>query len=276
MKGYTHLLQNVKGQENHTAESNINEELVAKTIDFAGDDLERKEEIAATVADNFTKKEIKKMTEQGDVNVIHGEKVVSISNADGAHLDRTKDEPTEIQLDDDADKTAITHEFVHLLRSEDKTRKGVARTVYDQDKDGYVIGIKDKGPRFAEECAVVAETEVRTKQPTKRPNSNLSDIEWQHIPEKEKEDSYLVERGTMRTKANSIKSDESVPVMKRPDDEDIMKDGTNLRGQRAIQMFERNFKRSRLGNATYVKRSGEKTNVQVISERNKKKEDSDD
>ncbi len=42
-------------KENHTADSNINEELVAKTIDFAGDNLERKEEIAATVADNFTK-----------------------------------------------------------------------------------------------------------------------------------------------------------------------------------------------------------------------------
>ena len=52
-------------KENHTAESNINEELVAKTIDFAGHDLKRKEEIAATVADNFTKEEIRKMTEQG-------------------------------------------------------------------------------------------------------------------------------------------------------------------------------------------------------------------
>ncbi len=63
-------------KENHTAESNINEELVAKTIDFSGYDVKRKEEIAATVADNFTKEEIRKMTEQGDVKVIHGEKVV--------------------------------------------------------------------------------------------------------------------------------------------------------------------------------------------------------
>ena len=260
-------------KENHTAESNINEELVAKTIDFAGDDLERKEEIAATVADNFTKKEIGKMTEQGDVNVIHGEKVVNRLEADGAHSDRTKDESTKIQLDDDADKTAITHEFVHLLRSEDKARKGVARTVYDQDKNGYDVGKKEKDLKFAEECAVIAETEIRTKEPTERPNSNLSNIEWQRIPEKEKKDSYLIERGTMRTKANSIKSNENLPIMKRPGNEDVMKDGNNLRGQKAIQMFERNFKRSRLGNATYVKQSGEKTNVQVICERNKKKEE---
>lgn len=58
---------------------------MAKTIDFAGDDLKRKEQIAATVADNFTKEEIKKMTAQGDVKVIHGEKVVKYEYADGAH-----------------------------------------------------------------------------------------------------------------------------------------------------------------------------------------------
>ena len=54
--------------------------------------------------------------------------------ADGAHLDRTEYEPTEIQLDDAADETAITHEFVHALRSEDKDRKGIARTVYHRTK----------------------------------------------------------------------------------------------------------------------------------------------
>jgi len=86
-------------------------------------------------------------------------------------------------LDRDADKTAITHEFVHLLRSEDKDREGITRTAYDQDEDGYVVQKpKSKENRFAEECAVIAETEIRTKEATKRPNSNLNKLDSTPIP----------------------------------------------------------------------------------------------
>ncbi len=187
------FLEHVK--EHHTAASNLNEELVAKTIDFVGDDLKRKEHIAATVADNFTKEEIKKMTAQSDVKVIHGEKVVKYEYADGAHLDRTVNEPTEIQLDDAADENAITHEFVHALRSEDKDRKGIARTVYAQDKEGYVIGAsKLPSLMFAEECAVIAETEIRTKYPTKRPNSKFSELSSKDVSYTQKRRIYLSER----------------------------------------------------------------------------------
>ena len=264
-------------KEKCTAESNLNEELVAKTIDFAGVDLKRKEEIAATIADNFTKEEIKKMTAHGDVKVIHGNKVVNDRKADGAHLDRTKDEPTEILLDKEADKTAITHEFVHLLRSEDKDRKGLTRTAYDLDDDGYVIGdSKTDENTYAEECAVIAETEIRAKEATRRPNSYLNKLDQEPIVgESETMEWYDIERRTMRTKADSIKTKEKVPVYSKIPDKDVMAEGVNLRGEKALQMFERNFKRARLGNAAYQKYRGAKTNIQTITDNNKKKKKKD-
>ena len=169
-------------KEKHTAESNINEELVAKTIDFVGSDMERKEEIAATIADNFTKEEINKMTERGDLQVIHGEKVVRKATADAAHGDRTEDNIAIIQIDNDADKAAITHEFVHHLRTEDGERTGLSKTAYALDEKGYVVG-DSKSVRniFAEECAVIAETEIRTKFPTTRPNANLGKLDRQQV-----------------------------------------------------------------------------------------------
>ena len=267
-------------KKHHTAESNINEVLVAKTIDFAGEDLKRKEEIAATVADNFTKKEIRKMTEQGKVNVIHGEKVVGFSNADGAHSDRTSERPTKILLDDAADKTAITHEFVHLLRSEDKDRKGVTRTVYNQDEKGYVIEkSKLDSHRFTEECAVVAETEIRTKQPTDRPNSCFNKITSEENKNLTKMDKYRLGRNAMRTETTLIKSNRSIQDSSKPKDNsktekerefEIMADGNNLRGQKAMQMFERNFAKSNLGSNS--PKGYRKTNAQIIHEVNERKE----
>jgi len=86
---------------------------------------------------------------------------------------------------------------------------------------------------------------------------------------------YGIERRTMRTKANSIKSDEKIPVFDKIPDKDVMAEGTNLRGEKALQMFERNFQRARLGNATYQKYRGAKTNVQVIADNNKRKKKKD-
>ena len=59
--------------------------------------------------------------------------------------------------------------------------------------------------------------------------------------------------------------------MTKHSSKDVMADGTNLRGKRALRMFERNFKRSRLGNAVADGQYDKKTNVQVIAEKNEKK-----
>ena len=175
-------------------------------------------------------------------------------------------------LDKNADNTAITHEFVHLLRSEDKDRDGLARTAYDQDEEGYVIQkSKTLANVFAEECAVIAETEIRTKEATKRLNSYLNKLDSDPIPQTEEMKWYDIERRTMRTKANSIKSNERIPVFDKIPDKDVMAEGNNLRGEKALQMFERNIQRARLGNATYQKYRGAKTNIQAITDNNERK-----
>ncbi len=80
--------------------------------------------------------------------------------------------------------------------------------------------------------------------------------------------SYDIERSTMRTKAAAIKSSEIIPVYKEAAKKDVMADGVNLRGKKAIEMFDRNFKRSRLGYAPKTVNEEAKTNVEVITENN--------
>ena len=259
-------------KRNHTAESNHNEELVATTIDFAGPDMKRKETIAATVADNFTKKEIQTMTENGNVVVTHGENVTSKPTADAEHRDRPAEGPAMININDEADATAITHEFVHHLRAEDKNRKGVSKTAYDLDPRGRVIaGSRTDRARFAEECATIAETEIRAKYPTSRPNSNLGKLERQPGNTQWSSDN---ERKTMRSKSDAVKPGEVIPKFYiKGENVSTMPDGNNLRGKRAMDMFDRNFRRSRLG---YPPKYADKkvvSNVELLEEKNTKRKE---
>ncbi len=75
----------------------------------------------------------------------------------------------------------------------------------------------------------------------------------------------------MRTKAAAVKSDENIPVYKKAPPKDVMAEGVNLRGERAIGMFERNFRRSRLGYAPKTADSNAKSNVEIIEDSHKKK-----
>ena len=103
---------------------------------------------------------------------------------------------------------------------------------------------------FAEECAVIAETEIRTKECTCRPNVHVSELDRQKaVSPSEKMQSIKMERSTMRTKKHAVKPDEKVPVYSTSSSPDVMKDGTDLRGERAMDMFERNYPRSRLCDA---------------------------
>ncbi len=255
---------------NHTAESNRNEELVTETIDFTGTDMVRKEQIAATIADNFTKEEIGKMTEKGGLEIIHGEKVVDNKRADASHRDRTEHNAAEVRIDDDADATAITHELVHHLRTEDEDRHGLDKTAYSLDENGHVVSdSKTDRNRFAEECAVIAETEIRTKEATDRPNVNLGKLDRQVG---DIEESNRNERITMRTRSDAIKPNENIPVFNGKSTDAAMAEGTNLRGRPALKMFDRNFRRSRLGNPPKYAGTGEKSNIELIEDNHRKGE----
>lgn len=60
----------------------------------------------------------------------------------------------------------------------------------------------------------------------------------------------------------------STSASKEADQKDIMPDGNNLRGKKAMDMFDRNFRRSRLGYAPKTAKKNAKTNVEVITENN--------
>ena len=92
---------------------------------------------------------------------------------------------------------------------------------------------------FAEECAVIAETEIRTKCPTKRPNSKFSELNSKDVSHTQKRRIYLSERRKMRTKANFINPRKKISVSAGPKnavksrhnfDAGVMADGRNLRG----------------------------------------------
>jgi hypothetical protein len=72
----------------------------------------------------------------------------------------------------------------------------------------------------------------------------------------------------MRTKATAIKSNENIPVYKVAPKKDVMAEGVNLRGEKAIVMFDRNFRRSRLGYALKTANEDAKANTEVITENN--------
>ena len=69
---------------------------------------------------------------------------------------------------------------------------------------------------FAEECAVIAETEIRTKCPTKRPNSKFSELNSKDVSHTQKRRIYLSERRKMRTKANFINPRKKISVSAGP------------------------------------------------------------
>lgn len=139
---------------------------------------------------------------------------------------------------------------------------------------GHVVGAsRTKANGFAEGCAVVAETEIRTKNLTDRPNVNVCNLDKKPISYKDgktKEWSIGVERSTMRTKAASIKSDEVLPVYDKAPEKDVMKEGVNLRGEKAMVMFDRNFRRSRLGYAPKTAVENARSNIEVIEGEHRK------
>ena len=75
----------------------------------------------------------------------------------------------------------------------------------------------------------------------------------------------------MRTKAAAVKSNETLPKYEEAPNKDTMAEGVNLRGKRALAMFDRNFRRSRLGNAPKTANGASKSNTEIIEESHKKK-----
>ncbi len=151
------------------AESIRKELYVARRIPITGGTVRKQEQVASAIADNFIMKEIEGMARLGDDLRI---KVGSTENekADVSFSRKYKpDDRFVITVEDRADKMAVAHEFVHLSRIVDRSRKGVAKTVYRTGRNLVASPEQRAGSVFyslnnAEECATSAEVALRVKK----------------------------------------------------------------------------------------------------------------
>lgn len=136
-----------------------------------------KTKVLKTVTDNFSKEEIKKIDQFGKPLVVNKNPADEcMVNKNGGYerpsTDNEKKTAT-IILKTHPSEMTVTHELVHHLRTVDDRRDDYAKTAYPVDKRGIVDSDKNSGgqkhkTKNAEETATVAETELRTKNKSKR------------------------------------------------------------------------------------------------------------
>ena len=139
-----------------------------------------------------------------------------------------------ITLKSDSGVSTITHEFVHHLRTVDRSRKKYAKTAYPVDSKGndksqLKHGISYKGMTYeqvncAEESATTAETEIRLKH-----KSIYLSSYWGR-------DKLPSEREKIR--------DEDRKTLREDRNGNSLKDGKNITGKRAVEYLNRNYPRT--------------------------------
>ena len=239
-------------EKNGSASSKNKELHVAKNMPITGGSLEKQEQIASTVADNFTKKEIDCMIKSKDDLVITvGE--VKKEGADGSFKRKYgPEDKIEITIEDKADSMAIAHEFIHLSRMTDKSRKGVSQTVFPTDKNGITNIETRDGPSGgklinAEESATSAEAALRVNQPGSAPRyfenlgkKNPYDGRYEHPS---KNENMLHDRKVLRTNK----------------DGKVVPDGTVIKGEEANKKMVRNYKSTRISKRSIGDETAEET-----------------
>ncbi len=234
------------------AESKRKELYVARRIPISGGTVRKQEQVASAIADNFTMKEIEGMARLGDdLRVKVGP--VPKDNADASfHRKYKKGDRFVITVEDRADKMAVAHEFVHLSRVVDRSRRGVAKTVYRTDRNLVASPEQRVGSVFyslnnAEECATSAEVALRVKKVGKPPAyfRDLGDKDpYTGIPKYPyAKDNMVHDRRELRRRADMSE----MPRRK------------SIKGKTAIGMMERNYRRTRISK----KKIGDKTALEI-------------
>ena len=128
---------------------------------------ESQEKIIATLQNNFTASELKRMTDKTGLIIIEGNPGYG---ADGCYYRRQEGvETPNIFVRASSGEDTITHEVVHHARSTDQKRKGIAKTPYPQDENDKLIPFPTSmagSISNLEEACTVAETTARTRGPT--------------------------------------------------------------------------------------------------------------
>ena len=245
--------------KNGTAESRRKELFVAKNLPITGGTVKRQEQIISAVSDNFTTSEIQTMVRKNRPVV----KVKRNDNgADASHRRKFQGErkPACIIISNDADETAIVHEFVHHSRSVDQSRKNISKTVYPQNRNGRTsrkhYGNSGEAQKLsnAEECATTAETTVRVKKETNRPAAYFDRLgkrdPYTGQYKATRSENYRSDRRTLRRRVNGS----SVP------------DGKTVKGINAVKMFIRNYPYTRISKRKMGDETAEETSRKMTRE----------
>lgn len=201
------------------------------------------EKILAAVADYFSKRELTLIARLGK-NLIVRIGQPPRKSADGSFQRKYgKGQPFVITIREDADRMAILHEFIHLVRVIDASRKGVTRTVYKTGR-GFIADINQRsGGRSkqllnAEESATSAEAVLRVDWPGKAPsyfdNLGRKDPNTGLPLYPYRQDNLINDRRILRRNMNGK----------------VRSDGIPIKGTEAIDKMKNNYADTRISTRT--------------------------
>ena len=205
-----------------------------KSIDTSDCSSATRKKVLSAVAENFTKEELTTIAESTELKVTDKSEKQSRNKAGSYDRPTVENPKAKITLKSDSGVSTITHEFVHHLRTVDRSRKKYAKTAYPVDSKGndksqLKHGISYKGMTYeqvncAEESATTAETEIRLKH-----KSIYLSSYWGR-------DKLPSEREKIR--------DEDRKTLREDRNGNSLKDGKNITGKRAVEYLNRNYPRT--------------------------------
>ena len=236
------------------AKSRNKELYLAKNLPIRGGTNRKKEQILSAVSDHFTFQELRMIVRLGKGLIVKiGTPTRKTADASFERRTNRKD-PFVIVIRKDADRMAILHEFIHLMRTIDKTRNGINKTPYGSDRN-YVADPKKRAKyssqtlRGAEEAATSAETALRADRLGRSPVyfSNLGGRDYLGRYE------YPNKKENMRHDRNRLRTNENGS---------IVPDGRAVKGNEALSKMTRNYKATRISKSTF----GGKTAIEISKE----------
>ena len=227
-----------------------------KAFDFKCADS-TKEKVIETVANNFTKDEIEKISKNGKP-VVNNDQTVTTDgkSAYSRSTSRNDGKIPVISFPRKPEESSVTHEVIHHLKAVDKDRAGFAKTAYPVDNNGTTKcdKILDKKTynqvRNAEETTTVAETEIRTKT-----KGGFLSKYW-------KIDKHMVDGREIRDKDRKTMRKTSTR---------LVEDGKNVIGEKATEMVNENYPKTLVSSRKVENESALMTFKRIFDKRRKHK-----
>ncbi len=227
-----------------------------KAFDFKCADS-TKEKVIETVANNFTKDEIEKISKNGKP-VVNNDQTVTTDgkSAYSRSTDRNEGKTPVISFPRKPEESSVTHEVIHHLKAVDKDRTGFAKTAYPVNNNGVTKCNKIsndktyKQVRNAEETTTVAETELRTKT-----KGGFLSKYW-------KIDKHMVDGKEIRDKDRKTMRKTSTGTIE---------DGKNVIGEKATEMVNENYPKTLVSSRRVENESALTTFRRIFDKRRKHK-----